>query len=186
MEKTGFLAEIILGVANLNKGRKYLDTDGLERSGRILYEKGISAALDIYQKVLNLADPQTLLLCELTFLQQEFHFCNETDASTLSSLTQAIQSFEDALRCLEIVEKRKSYKEAEATYSTALKYRYCGFPRDAVHLACAAHRTRLRNSLRTPGINMKEKDVLIQRARNMNVIQTAYMDKQKKALYSQK
>jgi hypothetical protein len=39
---------------------------------------------------------------------------------------------------------------AEATHPTASKCRIQGFPRDAVHLACAAHRTRLQNVLRSP------------------------------------
>ena len=91
-----------------------------------------------------------MIFIELTFLQQEFQFCDRTDAITLSSLTQAIQSFEDALHSLVTVENKTLYKAAETTYPTASKYRYHGFPRDAIHLACAAHRTRLQNSLRTP------------------------------------
>jgi hypothetical protein len=123
-----------------------------------------------------------MILVELAFLKQELQFCDETDAITRNSLTQAIQSFDDALRCLKIVEDSALYRGAEATYPTALKYRYHGFPRDAIHLACTAHRTRLQNSLRTPGINMIEKAVLTQRAANMATIQAAYTDKQKKTL----
>jgi len=74
------------------------------------------------------------------------------------------------------------YRGAETTYPTSQKYRYHGFPRDAIHLACAAHRTRLQNSLRTPGINMIEKAVFTQRTANMTTIQTTYIEKQKKAL----
>ena len=130
------------------------------------------------------ADPMTMILVELTFLKQEFQFCDETDTITRSSLAQAIQSFDDALRCLKIIEDKTLYQGAEATYPTAAKYRYHGLPRDAIHLACAAHRTRLQNSLRTPGINMIEKTVLTQRAINMTAIQTAYTEKQRIALKS--
>ena len=123
-----------------------------------------------------------MILVELTFLQQDFQFCHESDTITRNSLTQAIQNFEDALRSLRIIENSTLYKAAEATYLTAPKYRYHGLPRDAIHLACAAHRTRLQNSIRTPGINVIEKTVLIQRAANMAVIQAVYADKQRKAL----
>jgi hypothetical protein len=123
-----------------------------------------------------------MIWVEMVFLQQEFQFCEDTDTSTRSSLTQAIQSFEDALRSLKTVEDSILYHAAETTYPTASKYRYHGFPRDAIHLACAAHRTRLQNSLRTPGINMIEKAVLTQRGANMTTIQTAYAEKQGKAL----
>jgi len=182
MDLTGFLANIVLGAANINRGRKNLDTDSFEHTGRLLYEEGIAIALATFQQAQSSADPQIMVLIELTFLQQELQFCDESDTITRSSLTQAIQTFEDALRCLKIVEDSPLYKGAEATYSTAPKHRYRGFPRDAVHLACTAHRTRLQNSLRTPGINMKEKAVLTRRASNMITIQIAYMEKQRKAL----
>lgn len=128
------------------------------------------------------ADPQIMILIELTFLQQELQFCDEIDTITSSSLTQAIKSFEDALRCLKTVENNTLYKAAETTCPTAPKHRYHGFPRDAIHLACTAHRTRLQNSLRTPGINMTERAVLTQRAANMTTIQAAYKEKQRTAL----
>ena len=182
MDLTGYLSNIVLGVTNIDKGRKYLATDGLEHTGRLSYEDGISVTLDAFKNAEVHTNPQTMILLELVFLQQEFQFCDETDTITRSSLTQAIQSFEDALRNLKIVENSSLYQAAEATYPTASKYRYHGFPRDAIHLACTAHRTRLQNSLRTPGLNMIEKAVLTQRAVNMTVIQTAYSEKQRKAL----
>ena len=182
MDLTGSLNDILSGASNIDIGRKNLATNGLEHSGRISYEDGISTVMDVFKEAQTSADPQAMILIERTFLQQELQFCDEADAITHSSLTQAIQSFEDALRCLDIVEDSQKYRNAEATYPTAPKYRYRGLPRDAIHLACTAHRTRLRNSLRTPGINMIEKAVFTQRAANMTAIQTAYAEKQKKAL----
>jgi hypothetical protein len=192
MVPDGLLNSILLGAANIDIDRKDLATDGLEHAGRLFYEDGISTALSAFKDASDLwsassAGPQIIIWVELAFLQQEFQFCSETDTSTRSSLAQAIQSFEDALSCLKIVEDAPAYRSAGATYPTNPKYRYHGFPRDAVHLACArtlvrAHRTRLQNSLRTPGINMIEKAVLQQRAINMTVAQGGYIEKQKKAV----
>ena len=182
MDLIGLLNDIINGASNIDKGRKYLATDGFEHTGRLSYEDGISTALDTFKNAQVSADPQTMILVELTFLQQEFQFCDETDTITRSSLTMAIQSFEDSLRSLKTVEDNVLYKAAETTYPTASKYRYRGFPRDATHLACTAHKTRLQNSLRTPGMYMIEKEVLTQRAANMITIQAAYTEKQRKAL----
>jgi hypothetical protein len=53
---------------------------------------------------------------------------------------------------------------------------------EAFHLACISHQTRLRNSLRTPEIDMIEKALLKQRIVNMKVAQAGYLAKQKKAL----
>ena len=182
MDLTGLLNNIVYGAFNIDKGRKYFTTDGFENVGRHSYEEGISTTFDTFKNAQISTDPLTMILVELTFLQQEFQYCEETDNFTHSSLTKAIQSFEDALRCLKIVENNVLYKGAEATYPTDDKYRYHGFPRDAIHLACIAHKTRLQNSLRVPGINMIEKAVIIQRAANMAAIQAAYTEKQRKAL----
>jgi hypothetical protein len=183
MDLAGLLNNILSGAANIDIGRKNLATDGFEHAGRLSYEDGISTALGTFKNAQACADPQTMILVELSFLRQEIQFCDETDTITRSSLTQAIQSFEDSLRSLKIVGDSTLYRGAEATYPTAPKYRYHGFPRDAIHLACTAHRTRLQNSLRTPGINMIEKSVLIQRTANMTTIQGAYAEKQRKALF---
>jgi hypothetical protein len=182
MDQIGLTSKILLAVEYIDIGRKGLATDGKEHEGHISYESGIVAALSTFQDAQSTADPETMLLVESSFLQQEFHFCAEADATTRNSLTQAIQSIEDALGCLKIVENAPAYRSAETTYPTAPKYRYQGFPRDAVHLACTAHWTRLQNSLRTPGINMIEKTVLQQRAANMKAIQGSYVEKQRKSL----
>jgi len=182
MDPAGLINNILLAALNIDKGRKFYAIDGLEHTGRVFYEEGISTALEIFTNAQDSADPQTMILIELSFLRQELQFCDEADINTRSSLTQAIQGFEDSLRSLITVENSKLYKAAETTYPTTSKYRYHNFPRDAVHLACVSHRTRLNNSIRTPGINMIEKNVLNQRASNMSSIQAAYMEKQKKAL----
>jgi hypothetical protein len=138
-------------------GRKGFATDGKEHEGRIAYEKGIFGAEESFDAAQVSKDPETIILVELAYLQQEYQFCNEADTDAKSSLRQAVQSFEDALRCLKTVEDAAGYRFAETTHPTAAKYRVQGFPRDAVHLACMAHRTRLRNVLRSPGINMIRK-----------------------------
>ncbi|MCL2319438.1 MAG: hypothetical protein FWC45_05080 [Treponema sp.] len=182
MDPAGLLNSILSAAASIDKGRRYLAADSFEHVGRLSYEYGISLALTTFKKAQGSVDPQIMILIELTYLQQDLQFCDENDSFTRSSLTQAIQSFEDALRSLVTVENRALYKAAETTYPKTTKYRYHGLPRDAVHLACAAHRTRLQNSLRTPGINMIEKTVLAERAANMVTIQAAYAEKQRIAL----
>ena len=59
-------------------------------NGRLLYENGISLALDAFKNAQDSADPETLILVELTYLQQELQFCNENDAITRNRLAQAI------------------------------------------------------------------------------------------------
>ncbi|GHV79237.1 hypothetical protein AGMMS49944_10280 [Spirochaetia bacterium] len=181
MEKIGYVNKIFSSVNSIDLGRKGFATDGNEHEGRISYEVGISIALTSFQEAQTSADCGILILSEETFLRQELHFCHADDTITRNSLTQAIRSFGDAQRSLKIVEVKTFYQAAEATYATT-KNRIQGCPRDIFHQACAGHRTRLSNSLRTPGINMIEKAVIQQRMANMKTAVGCYLEKQKKAL----
>ena len=49
-------------------------------------------------------------------------------------------------------------------------------------MLCIAHRTRLQNILRTPGIDPIEKALLKQRFANLSTGQNGYAEKQKKVL----
>ena len=98
-----------------------------------------------------------------------------------SSLTQAIQSFKDALLALKAVED-SAYKIADQTYPHNEKYRIKSFPKDSYHIACIAHRTRLQNILRSPGIDPIEKALLKQRYANLATAQKGYVGKQGKTL----
>jgi hypothetical protein len=176
------LNKILIGANNINEGRRGLSLPGKEGQGRITYEDGIALALSAFQDARNIADPQTFILAETAFLNQELEFCDEADADTRNSLIYAIRDFRDAMRCLAVVEDKSGYKYVEKTYSTNPKKRVQGFPLDVFHQACISHRTRLRNSLRTPGINMREKTLLEQRMVNMKAAPGAYVEKQRRAL----
>jgi hypothetical protein len=180
-DQTGLTNKILFSVENIALGRKNLATDGREHEGRLFYEDGISTAAIAFEEARSTADPQTMMLAEEAFVEQELQFCSEQDTHTRSSLEIALQSFDDAFLSLEAVEG-SGYREADKTWPHNPKYRIQGFPKDAFHLACIAHRTRLNNVLRAPGINMKEKAVLTQRAANMTAAQGSYITKQKQAL----
>jgi len=49
-------------------------------------------------------------------------------------------------------------------------------------IACIGHRTRLKNVLRSPGIDPIEKALLKQRFINLSAAQGGYIEKQKRAL----
>jgi hypothetical protein len=182
LDRTGLLNDILDGAFRIDKGRKGFVIQGKERQGRISYENGIALALTAFQAAQRSADPQTLILAEMTFLRQELQFCAKGDTDTQSSLAYALQNFRDALRSLETVEDAAAYKFVETTYSTDPKKRVQGFPKDVFHQACGSHNTRLRNILRTPGVDMLEKALLKQRATNMTVARGAYVEKQRRAL----
>ena len=111
----------------------------------------------------------------------ELQLCSETDNDSLI-VFQAEQSFDGAFLALQVVENGCYYKEADKTYPRHKNYRINGFAKDAFHVARRAHKTRLKNTLRSPGIDLMEKDLLKQSFANLAVAQSGYIVKQEKAL----
>jgi len=182
LEKTGLVYSIISATANIDSGRKGFATRGKEQEGRISYELGIANAMIAFKEAQTTADPQTMILAEYTFLTQELQFCEKSDKDSFNSLTKAIQFFDDAFLALQAVDE-SSYKAAEKIFPHDIKYRVGGsYPKDAFHIACESHKTRIKNILRAPGIDPIEKTLLKQRLANLPTAQGGYIEKQKKAL----
>jgi len=182
LDLIGLIDSVTTAVTNINLGRKGFITKGKEQEGRILYEKGIADALTSFKEAQISADPQIILIAEYHFISQEFQFCDKTDKDALNSLLKAIQSFDDAFTALKIVENHIGYRNAEKTYPNDKNYRVGNFPKDAFHIACISHKTRLKNVLRSPGINANEKLLLKQRILNLTAAGNSYGNKQMKAL----
>jgi len=124
-----------------------------------------------------------MILAEYTFLTQELQFCEKSDKDSLNSLTKALQMFDDAFLALQAVED-SGYKIVDKTTPHHKDYRVSGYPKDSFHVACDSHKTRIKNMLRTPGIDPIEKSLLKQRLANLPTAQNGYIEKQKKALAS--
>ncbi len=182
MDIIGLVDSITTATAGIDYGRKGFATRGKEQEGRISYEEGIALAMSAFKEAQTAGDPQALILAEYTFINQEFQFCDESDKDSRSSLTKAIEDFDDAFIALKIVEDKTLYKGAEGTYPHRKEYRVSGFPKDAFHIACNSHKTRLQNILRAPGIDPIEKALLKQRLANLSTAQNSYVEKQKRAM----
>jgi hypothetical protein len=180
----GLSAEIYASVTAIYQGRQWLDTEGLESEGRVSYKRGLAKGLEAFRSAQSYAadDLQTLFVAEYTFLAQELELCAPQDTKAISSLTKAVQEFDEAFVTLEILQNAEIYKSVEKTYSHRTEFRYKEMPKDAFHVACAGHKTRLDNILRVPGVNLAEKELLKQRYSNMATAQSIYLEKQKKAL----
>ena len=182
MDIAGLVYKISDAALAIDYGRKGFAIRGKAEEGRISYETGISLALSAFRDAQSTITPHIIILIEYTFITQELQFCDESDKDSLSSLTKAIQSFDDAFLALKIVEDSTFYQAVEQTYPHDKKYRVSSFPKDSFHIACGAHRTRLQNILRSPGIDPIEKALLKQRLANMSTAQKGYIEKQRKAL----
>jgi hypothetical protein len=186
LDRIGLINSVYEAAANIDSGRKGVAARGKAEEGRITYELGISNAMTAFQEasatnVAATADPQTIILAEYTFLTQELESCEKSDKESLSSLNKAIHRFDDAFLALQAVEEN-GYKTAEKAFPHDKDYRVGGYPKDSFHIACSSHVTRIKNMLRTPGIDPIEKTLLKQRLANLPAAQNAYIEKQKQAL----
>ena len=123
MEPVGLTDSINLSVMNIYAGREGFATRGMEAEGRVSYEVGIDMAVKTFKEAQASADPRTIVLTEYTFISQELELCPEADRYSLKSLTQAIQSFDDASLALQVVENHAGYKEADKTHPRHGNYR---------------------------------------------------------------
>ena len=182
MAKIGLVNSVYEAAAKIDIGRKGFATRGKAEDGRISYEKGIAEAMTAFKEAQITADPQIMILAEYTFLTQELQFCEKSDKDSLSSLTRALQSFDDAFLALKTVENSTMYQGVENAIPHHKDYRVSGYPKDSFHIACGSHKTRIKNILRAPGIDPIEKSLLKQRLINLPTAQNGYVEKQKKAL----
>ena len=182
MDLTGLILRINDAALAIDYGRKGFAIRGKAEEGRLSYEWGIASALSAFRDAQSTVDSYIIILVEYTFLTQELQFCEEADTDSRSSLTQAVQNFDDAFLVLGIVEDSAMYQCVEKSHPHYKKYRVSGFPKDSFHIACTSHRTRLQNILRAPGIDSIEKALLKQRFANLSTAQKGYIEKQRKAL----
>ena len=181
MAQIGLVDRIHAAAANIDIGRKGFATRGKAEEGRISYEDGIAKALTAFKEAQATADPHTIILVEYTFLAQELQFCDKSDKDSLNSLMKALQMFDDAFLALQAVED-SGYKIVDKAIPHHKDYRVSGYPKDSFHIACGSHKTRIKNMLRTPGVDPIEKSLLKQRLINLPTAQGGYIEKQKKAL----
>ena len=182
MDTTGLIYSIITATAGIDSGRKGFATRGKEQEGRISYEKGIALAMIAFKEAQATADPQTMILAEYTFLTQELQFCEKSDKDSRNSLLKGIQRFDDAFLALTVVEDSTLYQGVEKAIPHDKDYRVNGYPKDSFHIACGSHKARIKNMLRTPGIDPIEKSLLKQRLANLPTAQNGYIEKQRKIL----
>jgi len=195
LDPTGLLRNIYEAALRIDSGRKGFAIIGKEREGRINYESGIALAMETFKEAQAAADPETILLAEYTFITQELQFCEKTDKESLSSLTQALQFFDEAFPVLKIVKDKTLYQEGnlrptgsveeqavDKSLSHKREFRFKGFPKDAFHVAFGSHKARLQNILKTPGLDPIEKTLLKQRLANISAGQKKYVEMQGKAL----
>jgi hypothetical protein len=171
-------------VIRIAEGRKGWEIAGETEAGRVSYQDGLAKAMAAFQEAAVSGDARALILVDHAYVTEERQHCDPHDADVMGSLKAAIAGFDDALRVLPTVGSAALYQAVETSYPHTGDYRVNGLPKDAYHVVCIAHKARLRNSLRTPGLSLTEKALYQQRRVNMGAAQGVYAALQKTALGS--
>lgn len=177
MGKTGCKLEIL---ANLNKDWKNLQEREFSDVDK-KYKDGLSKTLYLFKEVRKHKDIDLLLDTELLTLEQEKNTFGQIDPSSKPSLESAIQTFAaDVKGAVAVVRDPEKYQAAALTHSS--KHLCRGVPKDGFHEAINSHITRLGNRIRTVGLSVPEKNILMARQENMRAAKDLYIELQRKAL----
>jgi len=184
LDRNGFLDNVTKSVTFIYQGRDGLDTEGHTEEGRVNYHKGLRLGIDTFREIRALTSENLELpvACEYAFLNQELQFCAPADDRVRTSLSKAVEDFDGAFLALDVLQNTEGYHYVDKAMPRRAEFRYKGMPKDAFHVACAGHRARVDNILKAPGINLLEKALLKERRTTMQMVQTAYLDKQRRAL----
>jgi len=182
MDKTGLRDKVYKYVDILNLGRKGLTIDGQEHEGHVAHDEGLKGIMALLTEVRAEKDLEAMIITENAYIREELALCDAENKAAIASMTRAVASFDDALRALEAVEE-SGYKTAEKTYPRNTKYRVKGnLPKDALHSACIANKTRIKSFISAPGINPVLYDLSVLRIEMMQSARDFYAERQVAAI----
>jgi hypothetical protein len=185
MDRAGLINEIAEAVIIIYEGRRWLDTEGFEAKGRLRYHEGMAMVNEVFDEAQSLdeLDLELIMRLERAYLAQELFSCDPEDKDSVDSIERAMAELEDALRALSALNEGAAYRIVDLAYPRKNdKYRKDGMPKDAFHVACNSHCTRIGNILKSPGINLTEKALLRRRYDNLRAARGVYVENQKVAL----
>jgi hypothetical protein len=182
LEKTGLINKITEGVGLIAEGRRRLMTKGKAEVGLSNFSKGHEIVLQAFKDALASGDPEIMLLAELVYDDQELIESRSREPVAENSTETAVGYFEAAMDTLPLTRDKELYKAVNTAFSPHPDQRHKGFPKDAVHMACASDLMRIKNGLSRIGI--PEADISLASARTamLKAAQEAYCARQQKAL----
>jgi hypothetical protein len=182
MEKNGLLNRMAAAVFRISEGRRGLATPGRAENGRVNFENGHAIARQTFQEALASGDVELIMLAEYFFVGQELNESEGDEPEGRASAEAALQSFDDAFLALKAVGDPAAYRGVEMAFPHRSQWRYKGLPRDAFHVACIAHKTRLKNGLSRLGLPKLDRELTKARIAALGATQQVYCAKQQAIL----
>jgi hypothetical protein len=182
LDRVGWIDRINRAVDSIARGRIKRTIKGQAEEGLEYFYDGLDNLIQIVREVTVLNDPLLMTLVEYTILAQEREGALPEEVQGRASFEEALREFDDAFRCIPLVDKPEIYKDVEKSYPIRGKYRYQGMPLDAYHVAYISHKTRMNNNRRRIGIDHKELELQDCRDELYVAAQDCYRERQGLAL----
>jgi hypothetical protein len=159
-------------------GRINRSIKGQAEKGLEDFYKGLDDLMIIVRDAITSDDPFIMTLVEYTIIAEELVSAGPEEVHGRSSYEEAMREFDDAFRCIPLVDDKELYKAVEKSYPTRSKYRYKKMPLDAYHAAYKSHKIRMNNNRRRIGIDSKELELQTLRDKLYIAAQECYRSKQ--------
>jgi hypothetical protein len=95
-----------------------------------------------------------------------------------------LEVIDDALNALKAVQNGDGYQWVDLAYPRHDKraWRFKDMPKDAFHVFCASHKSRLQNGLTRFGVSKIDRELITLRTDTINAIEEIYCKMQRQAL----
>ncbi|MDR0908482.1 MAG: hypothetical protein LBM77_01835 [Spirochaetaceae bacterium] len=184
MEKRGQNNDILYAVTLIEEGRKLHFVEGTEAEGLRRFKDGSAFLKQAFLDAKATNDLAAILNAEYDFLAAEIAMGDPDETLAKGSAEAGLEVIEDALRALKALALGDAYKAVDLAYPRHDKraWRYKDMPRDAFHVFCASHKSRLQNGLKRYGVSTIDRAFITLRVNTISAIEEAYCAMQRKAL----
>jgi hypothetical protein len=182
--KNGQRGDIAYAVRAIEEGRTKHFTPGQAEEGLAAFMEGSALLKQSFLDAKATGDIETILRAEYDFLSNAIIEGDSDETFAKSSAEAGLEVIEDALNALKALALGDAYKAVDLAYPRHDKraWRFKDMPKDAFHVFCASHKSRLQNGLSRFGVSKIDRELVKLRIDTINAIEEIYCERQRQTL----
>jgi hypothetical protein len=179
-----FNTDIFDAVVLIEEGRRLHFVEDTALQGLKRFKEGSALLTKAFLDAKATNDLETILKAEYDFLAAGIASGSPDETLAKGSAEAGLDVIDDALRAIKAVQSDDGYKWVDLAYPRHDKrtWRFKDMPRDAFHVFCASHTSRLQNGLKRYGVSAIDRALITLRVDTINAIEEAYCAMQRKAV----
>jgi hypothetical protein len=184
LAKNGSSIDIENAVTLIEEGRRLHFVEDTAVQGLKRFKEGNYLLKKAFLDAKATNDLEVILNAEYDFLAAEIAMGDPDETLAKGSAEAGIEVIEDALNALKALALGNAYKAVDLAYPHHDKrsWRYKDMPKDAFHVFCASHKSRLQNGLKRYGVSTIDRDLITMRVDTISAIEEAYCAMQRQIL----